>query len=256
MFKNNENIKIENIYTGTSKKSASILSRNCNSLILRTTGSVRYLFPDFTFETNPGDIYFLPKGAQYNYISLCDTPCNYISIWYTGNIDLPMPYIRSIDGFPDASELKGSLADMWNFGDQADHYRCYAILYNLLTYLKNTEKITYADKKKMDIIAPAISYLKNHIYDSDLNIQTLITLCGVSGTYFYKIFHQNYSMTPQKYILNKRLSQAKSIIDNGDLNCISEIATLVGFNDPLYFSRAFRKKYGVSPSHYTKQHIM
>ena len=60
-------------------------------------------------------------------------------------------------------------------------------------------------------------------------------------------------MSPQKYIQNMRLSQAKPIIDNGDFDTISELAFSTGYNDPLYFSRAFKKKYGVSPLNYAKQ---
>ena len=253
MFENHESIKIENIFVGTSNKSASILSRKCSSIVLRTEGVVRYTFPEFSFVARPGDIYILPKGAQYSYVSLTDTPCRYVSIWFTGDNCMPYPSVRSIDGFPDASELKDHLADMWNFGELAEHYRCYSIIYNLLAYMKNIEKLTYADKKHYAVIAPAISYLKNHIYDSNLTIETLIDLCGISGTYFHKIFQRIYSTSPQKYIQSKRLSQAKSIIDNGDFNSVSEIAALVGYDDPLYFSRAFRKKYGVSPLHYAKQ---
>ena len=253
MFENHENIIVENIFAGTSNKSSSIHSRKCSAIVLRTEGSVQYIFPEYSFVTHPGDIYILPKGARYNYMSLTDAPCRYISIWFTGDINLSKPYVRSIDGFPDAAELRDHLADMWNFGDITAHYRCYSIIYNLLAYLKNMEQLTYADKKKNAVIAPAISYLKNHIYDSNLKTETLIDLCGISGTYFHKIFLKIYSTSPQKYIQSKRLSQAKCIIDNGDYTCLSEIAFLVGFNDPLYFSRAFKKKYGVSPSNYAKQ---
>ena len=90
------------------------------------------------------------------------------------------------------------------------------------------------------------------IYDCDLKAEILPQLCGISGTYFRKIFQANYSVTPQKYILSKRLAHAKNIIDNGDYDTISEIAASVGYSDPLYFSRAFKKKYGISPSQYSK----
>lgn len=253
MFKNIENIKISNIHTGTSNKSASILSRKTNSLVLRTTGVARYCLPEQIIDTHPGDIIFLPRGSQYDYTWLSDTPCQYVSITFEADIFETAPFVYNISDFPEFSELKTNLPDMWKFGGQTEHYRCYSVLYNLLSYMKNIEKLTYADKKHFDIIAPAITYLKNHIYDNNLKIETLIQLSGVSGTYFHRIFQTNFSMSPQKYILSKRLSQAKSIIDSGDFDNISEIANFVGFNDPLYFSRVFKKKYGVSPSHYAKQ---
>lgn len=252
MFENIESFKIENIHAGISKEVLSVHFLKSNLLVLRTAGSVRFVFPEHSFDMHTGDIIFLPHGSRYDLIST-DSPSHYVSIRFEGIISDPTPFVYSIADFPEFTELKNNLADMWKFGEPADHYRCYSIIYNLFTYMKNIDNRTYADKKNFNIIAPAVSYLKKHIYDSNLKIEKLIQLCGVSGTYFHKIFLANYSMSPQKYILRKRLSQAKSIIDSGDFDNISEIATTVGYNDPLYFSRAFKKKYGVSPLNYAKQ---
>ena len=79
-------------------------------------------------------------------------------------------------------------------------------------------------------------------------VDTLHTLCGISDTYFRKIFIARFGTSPQKYIVNKRISQAKSMLEAGDFDTISEISASVGYNDPLHFSRAFKKKYGVAPS--------
>ena len=59
---------------------------------------------------------------------------------------------------------------------------------------------------------------------------------------------QKYGETPRKYILNKRLIQAEAILNDHDSTSIKEIANQVGFDDPLYFSRVFKKKYNVSPT--------
>ncbi len=55
-------------------------------------------------------------------------------------------------------------------------------------------------------------------------------------------------MTPQEYVAKGRISHAKSIIESGDFESIKEVSELVGYNAPLYFSKAFRKIYGISPS--------
>ena len=53
-------------------------------------------------------------------------------------------------------------------------------------------------------------------------------------------------------ITQKRLQQAKILLKNSDKS-ISEIAEAVGFNDYNYFSRIFKKYYGISPRDYRKQ---
>ncbi len=248
-----ENLKILTVTSGVAKNRHSLVSnRKYNSFILRMSGCTRYVFDGFHIELHPGEIVFLPKGSCYEFRMMTDMPCNYISISFEGDIERAVPSSYSFDGFQDADEFINSIYTLWNFGNKSEKYRCYSIFYNLLSYLEGLENQIYIDKSKFNIISPAVSHLKSHIYDCDLNIETLHKLCGISGTYFRDIFQSHYGTSPQKYISSKRLSRAKAVIDSGDYGTISEIAASVGYTDPLYFSRAFKKKYGVSPSLYAK----
>ena len=58
-------------------------------------------------------------------------------------------------------------------------------------------------------------------------------------------------MTPHKYLTDRRLQTAASMLTSqyNDGN-VTEVAHLCGFREPLYFSRMFKKKYGLSPSFY------
>lgn len=252
MFTDIENLKIENIHKGTARKKSSVISRESNSFILRTSGCVRYAFSDYSIDVHPGEIAFLPKGSTYTFQSLVDTPCEYIAIKFDADLTNAKPSSYPFEDFKDAEEFINNITDLWKFGNKADHFKCYSIFYNLLSYIENLENLSYIDKKKFIVISPAISYLKKHIYDCDLKIETLYEICGISGTYFRKIFQANYNMSPQKYILGKRLSHAKAIIENKEFDTISEVALSIGYDDPLYFSRIFKKTYGISPSQYLK----
>jgi len=252
VFKDIENLKIKNIHKGISK-GAPVTCRKNNSFILRTAGCSRYVFSDYYFDVNQGEIVFMPKGASYIFETLGVTPCEYISISFEADLLNPAPSKYTFEGFQDAEEFMTNLPDLWKFGGQAEHYKCYSIFYSLLTYIEKLENMEYTDKKKLVIIEPAISYLKKHIFDFDLNIETLSNLCGISSAYFRKIFQSGYGTSPQKYILSKRLSHAKALIDSGDFDKISEIAASAGYSDALYFSRAFKKKYGYSPSLYANE---
>ena len=55
-------------------------------------------------------------------------------------------------------------------------------------------------------------------------------------------------MTPKEYVSAQRISHARSIIESGDYSGIREVAGMVGFSDPLYFSKAFKGVYGICPS--------
>ena len=58
-------------------------------------------------------------------------------------------------------------------------------------------------------------------------------------------------MTPHKFLNDRRLQTAASMLRSqyNDGN-VTEVARQCGFREPLYFSRMFKKRYGVSPSHY------
>ena len=228
MFKDIENLKIETIIKATTKMKSVIPCRITISFILYLSGIARYSFEDYYLEVGPGDIIFMPRGVAYEFNVLTDYPCEYVSIRFEAELCDAHPAVYSGKNFQDIEEFSRNLPDMWKFGGKMENYRCYAVFYNLLSYIENLERLTYSEKRKISVISPAIEYLKLHIYDTNLKTETLYKLCGISGTYFRKIFQANFAVSPQKYILSKRLSYARAIIDIGDFNSVSEIAYAVG----------------------------
>ena len=61
-------------------------------------------------------------------------------------------------------------------------------------------------------------------------------------------------MTPQRYLTDIRLNQAKELLISSSLN-VGEIAAIVGYENALYFSRVFRKYAGLSPSAYRSREV-
>ncbi|MBQ1788195.1 MAG: helix-turn-helix transcriptional regulator, partial [Erysipelotrichaceae bacterium] len=75
-----------------------------------------------------------------------------------------------------------------------------------------------------------------------------------STEYLKRVFKQELGMTPRQYLRERRLENAARIRAIGDENhTISEITRQCGFNDPLYFSKLFKKRYGVSPKNYSQK---
>lgn len=74
-------------------------------------------------------------------------------------------------------------------------------------------------------------------------------LCGISETYFYRCFREWAGKSPVEYRNDLRLSHAEAMLRHTDMP-ISEIAAIVGFEDPFYFSRTFTGRFGSSPKAY------
>ena len=84
---------------------------------------------------------------------------------------------------------------------------------------------------------------------SNLNLEELAALCSLSLSAFKRAFKRIYNDNPTHYFISEKLKKAKELLTISDLS-IGEIAYESGFNDPLYFTRLFRKKVGVTPSAY------
>ena len=67
-----------------------------------------------------------------------------------------------------------------------------------------------------------------------------------------KLLFGDMKISPAQYILSLRMVNAQSLLENTDYK-IGEIAEIVGYDNQLYFSRVFRKEYGVSPAQYRKK---
>ena len=117
-----------------------------------------------------------------------------------------------------------------------------------MAYIDNYDNLKYMEKKKFKIIDSAITYLKNHIYDTTLKSDDLAKICDVSNTYFRKIFASRFGKSPKNYIIEKRMARAKAIIDSGEFESVKKLALSVGYDDPLYFGKVFKNHFGVPPA--------
>lgn len=93
--------------------------------------------------------------------------------------------------------------------------------------------------------------MKENYSDPDFNVAELVSTAGMSSTSFYKKITALTGLTTTHYMRLYRLQTAMHIIEKNKnekgLN-VSEIAYMVGFNDPKYFTRCFVAQYGVKPS--------
>jgi len=86
-------------------------------------------------------------------------------------------------------------------------------------------------------------------YHTPVSIQEYAASQGISCCWFIRTFKQHTGMTPVQYLTDIRINKAIELLDTGTFN-IQEAAALVGYDNPLYFSRVFKKSMGVSPRKY------
>lgn len=103
----------------------------------------------------------------------------------------------------------------------------------------------------MKEIDSALAYFHSH-YSSRISIDEYARAHGMSVSWFIRSFREYAGETPAQYILSLRISNAQTLLES-TTDSIMEIADSVGYDNPLYFSRLFRKQCGISPSEFRKQ---
>lgn len=94
-------------------------------------------------------------------------------------------------------------------------------------------------------LQPALVYIQTH-FRENITMEEVADAVHFSAEHFSRLFHKNIGMSYQNYVLNLRLTYAYSILFSPDIT-VSEVCFQSGFNSPEYFSRAFKKKFGISP---------
>jgi transcriptional regulator GlxA family with amidase domain len=92
----------------------------------------------------------------------------------------------------------------------------------------------------------------NENYASDISINEYAKNQHMSVCWFIRIFKNYINMTPMQYITSIRINKAKELLTCTDYS-IKEIGMIIGYDNPLYFSRIFKKNTGLSPSQYRNQ---
>lgn len=92
------------------------------------------------------------------------------------------------------------------------------------------------------------AYLRNTLHEAP-DYNQLARLASLSYCQLFRLFKRHLGLSPQRYIEQQRIRYAKRLLTLNHLS-IKEIASQVGFPNPLYFSRRFQKATGLSPSQY------
>lgn len=119
-------------------------------------------------------------------------------------------------------------------------------------YKKRIEYETGRDlpsKNKSKEVADSVKkYIDAHYSDCELTMADISKELGVNQTYLRRMFKSETGLTLTEYITKIRLETAVKIMNETGAS-LAEIAENVGFSDSSYFSKVFKKVYGVSPSH-------
>lgn len=106
------------------------------------------------------------------------------------------------------------------------------------------------DKKVSSTLKPAIDYIyKNK--SENITVESMAKVCHISQSYFSRLFSKEMGDSFSNYISKLKINWSKELLEESDMS-VSQISDELGFNEPGYFIKIFKKYEGVTPSVYRK----
>lgn len=156
--------------------------------------------------------------------------------------------ILSILGFYQQRNDLDSLLNMIIVG--AKTYEDYEKqLFTLLDSFEHEKRSKEETVTTTDTLKAIKHYIDVH-YDERIKVQDLAEQFGYSFSYLCITFKKLMSMSPNEYIIWKRIEMAKEMLQVERDKTVKDIAVAVGYGDPYYFSRIFKSNTGLSPTEY------
>ncbi len=105
------------------------------------------------------------------------------------------------------------------------------------------QKKTYSSS---NIVSQALEYIKNN-FKRNISLEEMSQVLNISPYYFSKIFKKSVGINFKEYLIKLKIEYAQKLLTQTDMP-IKEIAYEIGFDDPNYFIKAFKKYTGFTPA--------
>lgn len=217
-------------------------------LIFCTGGSGEMIFDDRTLAYGVNDVAIVPpmiphsnasrEGFTNIHMNLTDPALTYAE---------PLIIRADSNGF-----LRDAFTAAFYYWSEASAEYTLLPLYGqlIVAYLTQYRPI----RRHSETVQQIEDNILQHYPDCTYDLNAYLGSLPFNTEYLKKMFKKETGLTPLQYLTDRRLENAASTLSTfwGKGN-ISETARMCGFSDPLYFSRLFKKKYGVSPRNYTPE---
>ncbi|MFA5292737.1 MAG: AraC family transcriptional regulator [Phycisphaerae bacterium] len=230
--------------------------------IVINRGKVRCWIDEKEFIISAGEFYFVQPG-QYHCEESIELPLDF----YTISFDLieaknkhvyfaPPPFVpekQIIKGF--GRKLIPLFKRIFEEVQEQEHY-CEeiveAMILQMIWIVKQRLWKDYAvaddtnvSERDAAIVKKSQDYINQNLNRS-ISLGELADVCYVSRYHLGHVFTKAVGTSPLQYALGQRMEKAKNLLMQ-KMKCVYEVATELGFEDPYYFSRQFKKVVGVSP---------
>ena len=212
------------------------------------------------FQVSAGDAFLIPAGKVSYYKASKDNPWCYAWISFLGiNSEMYLYQLMTstddvyIIHCLDTMKYKELIFDIIALQDAStsSYFQANGVLCQVMAMLFNDIDFQESSWGKNSVV-DEIKYYLDINYAEKIKLRDVAKSFGVHPNYLTRIFHEKYGVSPKQYLTGLKLKKARRLLTTTELS-VSVIATSLGFDDQLAFSKIFKKEFCVSPSEYRRQ---
>jgi AraC-like DNA-binding protein len=216
-----------------------------NRIYFVVDGEAEITLKNMTYKLSPNKLYYIPEYSIVN--GNCENIlCHYYLHFKTDKMTatlLKFITLKEIDNPLNISEelfkiIIGGINNK-NSSTQISAESAFKLL--LSCFLREVDKISPNIIRFLDVLNYIDVNIKNKI-----TIKELAEINNLNEVYFSNLFTKTFNITPQEYIISKRIDYACSMLSGLDLS-IKEVAYNLNYSDEAFFSKQFKKITGMSP---------
>lgn len=225
-------------------------------LVIKGRGT--FILNKHPYPVETGDAFLIYPNMPVNYIADENDPWEFWWVGFNGtdagflleatNFSIKNPVIRMSD--PD--KFRSLLSDIYTVRGNLPHQtiRMSAKLYDLLAFLiqENEDILRQKQGRESAQFQRACDYIAKN-YGNFITVDDVSNELGVCRSRLYRIFMQQISISPKKYITEFRIRRASIMLTNTD-KPIKEISFLVGYKDQMHFLTVFKSIMGSTPTEF------
>lgn len=214
-----------------------------------TSGVGELAFDDYTsMHYSAGDIVIVPPHVIHTNNSVKGFTNIHVRI-----ADATLPFkIATIISDDSDKHVLGAFEDIFFFfNSQLDKRQL--LLSALSNLIVNYVIALQNDKPLSKIVEEIKSDIVRNFPDCHYQLDEYLKTLPFSYDYLRKLFKNEMGLTPHAYLTHIRMQTAEKLLSSLDHEYnVTKVASMCGFDEPLYFSRVFKKHFGCSPIHYVK----
>ena len=217
------------------------------------------------FPVKPNDFVIINPQVEHTELSSPDEPLEYIVLGINGlsfsNLTPvsegghPFSFFNLRDEQKDILRYLNAMVQEATSQSMSYELVCHNLLEILLIKILRHQHFDL-EVGKQSKATKDISFIKHYsetYYHESIQLEDLASMTHLSRFYISHSFKKEIGMSPMEYLIAIRIKESKILLRTTNYS-ISQVADIVGFTTPTYFSKQFRKSTGISPTDYREQY--